>query len=77
MLAGILLEDPGIYLSNLAVISTMRAVSPAPYTFLRHVWSAHCAKYRLFSSLAAALSVTTVLCSLHLQSYSRMLVLPM
>lgn len=44
MLAGILLEDPGIYLSKLAVISTMRAVSPAPYTFLRHVWSAPCAK---------------------------------
>ena len=61
MLAGILLEDPGIYLPKLAVISTMRAAPPEPYTFLWHVWSAACAKTRLFSGLAVALSVTSVL----------------
>ena len=34
MLAGIVLENPGIDLPNLAVISTMRATSPTPYTLL-------------------------------------------
>lgn len=61
MLAGIVLENPGIHLPNLAVISTMRAASPTPYTLLWHVWSALDTKNWLFSGFAAALSMTTVL----------------
>ena len=61
MLAGVVFEDPGIHLPNLAVISTMREASPAPYALLWHVWLAVDTKKWLFSGFAAALSMTTVL----------------
>ncbi|PSN66457.1 hypothetical protein BS50DRAFT_622120 [Corynespora cassiicola Philippines] len=60
MLASILLEDAGIYMPKLAVLSIMRAAAPAPYTLFRHIWPVIYTKNWIFSSLAAALTITSV-----------------
>jgi hypothetical protein len=60
MLASILLEDTGIYLPKLAVVSIMRAASPAPYTLLWHTWFSGFSRNWLFLIVAAALSITSV-----------------
>jgi hypothetical protein len=61
MLAGILLEDPGIRLPKFAVFSIMRAAARTPHSLFRHTWSATFTKNWLFSSLAGILSITSVL----------------
>jgi hypothetical protein len=60
MLAGILLEQHGIQLPKLAVVSAMRAAPPAPHTLLRHIWSDAKHNNVLLAGLAALLSVTTI-----------------
>lgn len=60
MLASILLEEPGVYLPKLAVLSVMRAASPAPHALFWHTWSVTYVKNWLFTSVAAVLSITSI-----------------
>ena len=60
MLAGILLEGPGVILPKLAAISLMRAAFPAPFTLFRHLWSNAGFQNWVPTGLAAVLSVTTI-----------------
>jgi hydrogenase maturation factor len=60
MLASILLEQHGIQLPKLAVVSAMRAAPPAPHTLVRHVWSGVNHKNILLTGLAVLLSGTTI-----------------
>jgi hypothetical protein len=60
MIAGILLEGPGVALSELASVSMMRAAAPAPYTLFGHIYTGTRSKSWLATSLAATLTVTTI-----------------
>lgn len=60
MLAGILLEGPGIHMPKLAEVSIMRAAPPALHTLFRHVWHLACTRNWLLPILAALLTVTTI-----------------
>jgi hypothetical protein len=60
MIAGILLEGPGVALPELATVSMMRAAAPAPYTLLEHIYTGESSKNWLATGLAATLTVTTM-----------------
>ena len=61
MLAGLLLEGPGVVLPKLAVVPLMRASSPAPYTLLRHTWADLHKSNGINFGLAAAVLIATLL----------------
>lgn len=60
MIAGVLLEGYGTFLPKLAVVSIMRAASPAPHTLFRHIISGTNLKNWLATALAAVLTITTI-----------------
>ncbi|OAL42888.1 hypothetical protein IQ07DRAFT_686115 [Pyrenochaeta sp. DS3sAY3a] len=60
MIAGILLEGPGVALPEVATISMMRAAAPAPYILVRHIYTGNRLTSWLATSLAATLTVTTI-----------------
>ena len=59
MIAGILLEGPGVFLPKLATVSIMRSASPAPYTLFRHICAGTSLTNWLATGLAVIFTVTT------------------
>jgi hypothetical protein len=60
MLASILLKGPSVHMPKLAIVSIMRAASPALYALLRYVWRATNTRHWMFPLLTALLSLTTI-----------------
>jgi hypothetical protein len=60
MLASIVLEQHGIQLPKLAVISAMRAAPPSPHTLVKHIWSDVNHNNILLGALASLLSGTSI-----------------
>jgi hypothetical protein len=60
MIAGIVLEGPGVAPPELATISMMRATTPAPYTLFGHIYTGTKFISWLATSFAAVLTVTTL-----------------